>query len=411
MKKNNLALILGGALLAGSGFNAAAQVLATPVKPTYEIGGSEARTEGPRGAEVTDGVVLYPYGNLIFGKDDNLFLSNTNKRASNFTIVNPGFRLLTKSEIGQFSVDYDAKLAHYNTSRDDDYRDQRLAGTAELVASSSLGFRLGALYAQGHDPRGSTDRTISTEPDKYDNTGANALVAYGANGAAGRVELEAGTYKRHYTNNRATTFLSDRSNDTAAARFFVRVAPKTSLVFEARQDKFDYESPISLFDSKEKRFLAGVTWDATALTSGTVKVGRIRKNFDSPALRSYSGTGWEANVRWSPLTYSTFDFFTSKGFLEATGLGNFILDKRYGAAWNHAWSSRVTSGVTYTRADDVYDGFNRNDKVDSLGFKVNYKLTRWLTLGGEVAHTKRDSNITAFEYKKNVYMFTLGATL
>ena len=411
MKKNNLALILGGALLAGSGFNAAAQVLATPVKPTYEIGGSEARTEGPRGAEVTDGVVLYPYGNLIFGRDDNLFLNNTNKRASNFTIVNPGFRLLTKSEIGQFSVDYDAKLAHYNTSRDDDYRDQRLAGTAELVASSSLGFRLGALYAQGHDPRGSTDRSISTEPDKYDNTGANALVAYGANGAAGRVELEAGTYKRHYTNNRATTFLSDRSNDTAAARFFVRVAPKTSLVFEARQDKFDYESPISLFDSKEKRFLAGVTWDATALTSGTVKVGRIRKNFDSPALNSYSGTGWEANVRWSPLTYSTFDFFTSKGFLEATGLGNFILDKRYGAAWNHAWSSRVTSGVTYTRADDVYDGFNRNDKVDSLGFKVNYKLTRWLTLGGEVAHTKRDSNITAFEYKKNVYMFTLGATL
>ena len=267
------------------------------------------------------------------------------------------------------------------------------------------------MYAQGHDPRGSTDRTISTGPDKYDNTGANALLAYGANGAAGRVELEAGTIKRHYTNNRATTFLSDRSNDTAAARFFVRVAPKTSLVFEARQDKFDYESPISLFDSKEKRFLAGVTWDATALTSGTVKVGRIRKNFDSPALKSYSGTGWEANVRWSPLTYSTFDFFTSKGFLEATGLGNFILDKRYGAAWNHAWSSRVTSGVNYTRSDDVYDGFNRNDKIDSLGFKINYKLTRWLTLGGEVAHTKRASNITAFEYKKNVYMFTLGATL
>ena len=411
MKKNNLALILVGALLAGSGFNAAAQVSATPVKPTYQIGGGEAKTEGPRGAEVADGVVLYPYGNFTFGRDDNLFLSNANRTASNFFLANPGFRVLTRSEIGQFAIDYDAKIAQYVSSRADDYRDQRLAGTAEFVASSSIGLRLGALYAEGHDARGSNDRSISATPDQYDNTGANALFAYGANGAAGRVELEAGTFKRHYTNNRATTFVSDRSNNNYAARFFARVAPKTSLLFEARQDKFDYDSPVSLLSSTERRYLVGATWDATALTSGTVKVGRIRKSFDSPARKNYSGTGWEANVRWSPLTYSTFDFFTSKSFAEATGLGDFILTKRYGAAWNHAWSSRVSTGATVSRADDTYNGFNRNDKSDALGFKVNYKLTHWLTLGGEVVHTKRDSNISVFEYKKNLYLLTVGATL
>jgi polysaccharide biosynthesis protein VpsM len=411
MKKKNLALVLAGALLASSGFGAGAQVLSTPVKPTYQIGGGETNPEGPRGAEIADGIVLFPYANLSFGRDDNILLSNTNKRASNFTLLNPGLRLLTRGELGQFAVDYDLKRAIYNSSSDDDYRDSRLAATVDLIPASSLGFRIGGLYSLGHDPRGSTDRGVSAEPDKYDLSGANALIALGANGARGRIEVEGGSYKRHYTNNRATTFLSDRSNDAAAARFFVRIAPKTSLVFEAREDKFDYESSASIFDSKERRYLGGITWDVTAITSGTFKVGRIKKNFDNPALKDYSGTGWEGNVRWSPLSYSVIDFNTAKTFMEATGLGEFILTKRYGAVWTHGWNSRFTSALTAVRTDDAYNGFARNDKSTSVGLKLGYKFMPNLTIGGEVTHTKRDSNISVFEYKKNVYMLTIGVSL
>ncbi len=411
MKIRILALSLGGVFLAGTALDLAAQSLNSPVKPNYEIGGAESRTEGPRGAEVADGVVLFPYGNLSYGKDDNLFLSSTSRTSSAFWLTNPGFKLMTRGEVGKFILDYDAKFAHYNTSREDDYRDQRLNGTADLVATGSLGFRVSALYARGHDARGSTDRSISIEPDIYESSGASALVAFGANGATGRIELEGGAYKRHYTNNRATTSLSDRGNDTAAARFFVRVAPKTSLVIEARQDEFDYESPASLFDSKERRYLAGITWEATALTSGTVKVGQIRKDFALAAIKDYSGTGWEANIRWAPLTYSIVDLASSKSFLEATGLGNFILQKRGAVSWNHAWNSRLTTGVSYSHADDNYIGFPRNDRIDSFGLKLSYRLFQGLTVGGEFSHAKRESNIGVFEYKKNVYLITVGLTL
>jgi hypothetical protein len=411
MIRKNLATIVGGALMAGSVINAVAQVSPTPVKPTYEIGGAESKGEGPRGIEMVEGVSFFPYGNLAYGHDDNLYITNSNRKSTNFLVANPGFHIITRSNFGKLALDYDARIGRYFSSSDDDYRDQHFAATADLFASSSIGFRLGGLYAMGHDPRGSTDRTISTTPDLYDNTGVSALFAYGANGAAGRVEVEAGSAKRHYTNNRATTFLSDRSNDGAAARFFWRIAPKTSLVVEARQDKIDYESNVSIFDSKEKRYLIGAVWEATALTSGTIKVGQIRKDFASPALKDYSGTGWEANMRWSPLTYSSFDFFTAKSFAESTGLGNFILTKRYGAAWNHAWNSRLNSMVSVARSDDAYDGFGRDDKTTSLGLKLNYKLLRSVTVGGEYVYTKRDSNISNFEYKRNVFMLTLGATL
>ena len=52
-----------------------------------------------------------------------------------------------------------------------------------------------------------------------------------------------------------------------------------------------------------------------------------------------------------------------------------------------------------------------HDTTDSFGVRINYKVQRWLTLGGELINTDRDSNNAAFKYKRNIYSLTLGATL
>ena len=395
----------------GAAFQATAQ--SDAVKPSYEIPGNETAKDrdGPRGVQLQDGVNLFPYANLYFGHDDNLLLTNTNQTASNFYILSPGLRLVARSESVQLGVNYDAKLGRYTSSSADNYNDQGINGTAEFAFGGKAGLRLKALYEQAHDPRGSTDRGISSRPDEYYNTGPSALFAYGGNGAIGRFEVEAGSYKKRYTNNRITTFASDRDTDAYAGRFFYRIAPKTSLLIEAREDRLDYLSSASLLNSNERRYLVGATWEATAATSGTVKFGQIRKNFTSNARQDYSGTGWEANVQWAPLTYSKFDLFTSKSFAESTGLGDFILTKRYGAAWKHEWDSRFNSAVSYFRADDAFSGNARSDSTDSMSFKLSYRPMRWLTVGGEYVYTNRDSNQSIYHYKKNLYMFTLGATL
>ena len=386
---------------------------AAPVKPTYEIQGGDSSNDesAPKGIELQDGLRLFSFANLSVGKDDNLFLNNTAKKSSNLYLFNPGLRLVAKSDGMQLSVDYDAKVARYHSSSDDNYQDQRLKAAGDFSFSSKVGLRLSGLYEQGHDPRGSTDRVGGAKPDEFDNSGANALFAYGGNDAAGRLEFAAGSLKKRYTNNRLSTVATDHNTDNFAGRFFVRVASKTSLFLEVREDKLDYPLVTSLQDSKERRYLVGATWDATAATSGTVKLGQIRKDFVSPAIKDYSGTGWEGNIQWSPLSYSKFDFFTSKSFVESTGLGDFILNKRYGVAWNHEWDSRLSSTFSYSRADDIFSGNPRVDTTDTTGFKLSYKPTRWLSLGGEYTHTSRDSNFGAAIYKKNLYMFTVSAAL
>jgi hypothetical protein len=384
---------------------------ATPVQPAYKIGGDKPAEDGPRSISLADGVGVTPYFNVSSGRDDNLFLSNINKRTSNVTTYNPGLRLVAEGASSRFGLGFDSKIGRYAGSSDDNYVDYKVDANADFVFTSSLGLNLGADYNRGHDPRGSTDRGVSGKPDEHRVTGPSLLLAYGANEARGRIEFQAGQQDRRYLNNRTTTIGSDRDTDNFAGRFFLRVAPKTSALVEYREDRFDYKLTSSTQDSKEKRMLVGLTWDATAATSGTVKVGRIKKEFEATSRRDFSGTGWEGSVSWKPLSYSKVDLFTTKSFNESTGLGDFLLNKRYGANWTHGWNSRLTSVVMLSRSDDDFGGNTRTDQTDTLGLKLNYRAMRWLTIGGEVTNSKRDSSNSAFNYKKNVYMFTLAATL
>jgi hypothetical protein len=414
MNKNRISPLFG-AMLASLAFGASgafAQATA-PVKPTYEIPGGEskAREDGPRGILLQDGVSLFPSLGLSYGRDSNLFLTRLAPTSSNKTSIAPGLKLQALSSSSVFTFDYTSDSAKYESSSADNYSDYHLGGVGEMSFGSRVGLRLGVEDNKGHDPRGSTDRGLSARPDVFSNSGFNGLFAYGGNDANGRVELEAGSYNKRYKNNRATTFGSDRDTTNFGGRFFARVASKTHLLVEATQDKFDYKSTSSLFDSKERRFLVGVTWEATAATSGTVKVGQIRKDFTSSIIKDFSGTGWDAVVQWAPQSYSRLDLFTTKSFIESTGLGDFILSKNYGVSWSHDWNSRFYTVASASRKKDDFVGGARNDTTDSVGVKVNYKVQRWLTFGGEFTNADRDSNNAAFKYKRNIYSLTLGATL
>ena len=411
MKNKSISAMIVGAASLGVSIIAFAQT-SSPVKPQYEIpGGDKVNEDAPRGIALADGVAFYPAVELGVGRDDNLFVSNSNKKSSTFGTLRPGFKFQARSANAIYTVDFDANSTQYQDSSDDNFNDRNIRGSADFIVTSSMGFRLNGDYNRGHDPRGSTDRGFSSRPDVFINNGPSAIFAYGANDAAGRIELEGGTFRKSYENNFATTAASKRDTTNYAGRFFMRIAPKTSLLLEARNEKFDYASPTSLQDSKEQRLLVGVTWDATAATSGTVKAGRIKKDFSSPTLKDFSGTGWEAAIAWTPMTYSKFDFYTNKSFSESTGFGDFTLTKRYGAAWTHAWNSRFSTIANISRADDEFATTSRNDSTDSLGLKVVYKLMRGVQVGGEYNYVDRDSSISTFRYKRNIFLLTLGATL
>jgi hypothetical protein len=282
-----------------------------------------------------------------------------------------------------------------------------------MVFSARTDFKARAEYVYGHDARGSTDRPAAATPDEFVNAGAEATFGYGAPGARGRLEANGGFYSRQYQNNRLFTEASDRDTGILGGTFFWRVAPRSQLFLQGDWRRIDYDQPASTQDSDERRVYVGARWDATALTSGSAKIGWLKKDFAFDPRQDVSTGSWEASVRWSPLTYSVFDFNTSRQTQESTGVGDVIVSSIYNVKWTHSWNARVRSEVLagWTNDDFRGAGVSREDDTGTLGLRLNYQFRRWLRFAAEYTYTERDSNEPVVVYKRNYVLFTVGATL
>jgi hypothetical protein len=306
---------------------------------------------------------------------------------------------------------YQAQIGRYTSSSADNYVDQTARAQFDMAFNPHNFLRVGYDYIVSHDPRGSTDRPIEGRPDRYRLVNPYANYALGAPGAIGRVELYYSDPYRRYLNNDEITAASDHHAEEYGGAFYWRVMPRTYVMAEARETDIRYNLADSPFSGKEHRYYAGVSWEATAATTGTIKVGQLQRDWDTHAFNDYSGTSWEALITWQPRTYSKFDFYSARQTNESTGLGSFILTSVAGATWSHYWTSYITTAVDAHYQRDAYQNFPRNDKTMVFDFKAGYQFRRWLTLGAEYTHTNRDSNLEPFDYDKNLFLLTLTAAM
>jgi polysaccharide biosynthesis protein VpsM len=386
---------------------AAGQALAQDKPP------AAATSQATPGAIPVGPLMVYPGVDLTQGYDDNLYLRPNNEKSSNYTLLNPYVRAEMKDGPHKYEASFRIYDARYHDAPADSYTDYQLTASADWVFSARSGLVLRGEHRRGHDARGSTDRGVSGVPDEYDDSTIRGLFRYGAPGAQGRIEVEGGVNRHRYVNNRAATAASDFDKNGVGGTFFWRVMPRTELLAQLIYADIDYSLGTSTQDSKETRALFGAKWEATAATSGYAKFGRQRKEFDSAARQSFSDTSWDLGVRWSPLTYSVFDFYSNKQANESTGLGDAVVGKTYGVTWSHAWNSRLRTQVLGSLRNDEYKGvgLTRNEDTTTFGLKVAYDFRRWLRLGAEYTFSDRDSNDSAFDYKRNLLLFTVGATL
>ena len=284
------------------------------IRPAYSFPSEETG-----GVEMGDSAVYAtPSVGLGVGHDDNLFLSNTNTKSSVIEVLSPGLRLDAHRPGLVLKSSWQGQYGRYTDSRADDYQDQYWLNSVDWALDQRTFFRLGYDYLRGHDARGSTDRPNSDSPDRYRLSVPRAMFAYGAPGAQGRVELYYSDAHKDYLNHNDTTAVSDRDTTEAGGAFYWRVGPKTYALVEARDTKIDYDiqNPLS---GHETRYFVGLSWEATAATTGTVKIGELRRSFDGDNIPSHTSPSWEAEITWSPRTYTQFDFFSSRYTNESTG--------------------------------------------------------------------------------------------
>jgi hypothetical protein len=346
--------------------------------------------------------------------DDNIFASDANKKGSFGTIVSPSIRAELRPRGGHsLGLTYLGNFVRYADSNADNFDVHQLRADGNLIFTTRARLALEGHYIESVDRRGTTDRPVGTEPDKWEAKGASGKFVYGAPGARGRIDVEAGYRDRTYKSNRDVTAPFDYEVKYVGGAFYWRFMPKTSLLFEARQSMLDYAS--SDQSSDERLLAVGVTWEATAQTTGIFRIGQLRKEFDAPGREGYTGLSWQGSVRWSPRTYSNVDFTTAQHTTESTGFGDYTLSRAAFVNWTHNWTSRMQSAVRAGYRNDDYRGagvaVERDEDTVTAGAGLQYQFRRWLRFEGRYDHVRRSSNIPGEEYNRNIFMFTVGASL
>jgi len=301
---------------------------------------------------------------------------------------------------------------------DYDYDDHDVFAGGDWTLGLRHNFKLTGRYLDKIDPPGSLQQPLTPTPSHYRQPIVTGFYAYGAQDAAGKLELQAGSYTKTYDNNRRDinnlplTEALDHSRTDLAATLLVRVQPKTYATLTARQYVYDYTDVAPTRDSTETYLLAGLRWDVSTVTSGRIGFGYQTKEFDDVAgPTKYSGGAWEGGLNWKPLFYSTFELATQKRTEEATGAGDFVVNQSTQLAWTHVWGSRITTVVTAARSKDKYSGINREDTTWLGGARLLYAVQRWLELGADYAGSMRESNDDSFDYLRNRFMLLANFTI
>nr|WP_010133596.1 outer membrane beta-barrel protein [Microbulbifer agarilyticus] len=366
-----------------------------------------------------NGVYFTPTLNIDMQHDDNVTLANEAPIESMVAVINPNFMLSADDGVSSYMANYALVRGEYFSSDDDNYTDHYLTGEAGWELDVRNRLELSASFTDGHEGRGTGFSqgagNLQPEPDRFQSTDANATYVFGAASAKGQLTMQLGTADLDYEGGLRTAS-RDRGTDYGSFAFNYNAGGKTKLLAEVSRRELGYEytaENAETLDSTEMRYQVGVTWEGTAKTTGTVKVGLRTKNFDSGERKDYTGPSWEAGIRWTPKEYSAFDFTSARRSDETSGVGNFIDVENYAVSWHHVWMERLTSQVTFDHSINDYQGQNvdRVEDVNMGTLRFNYQMQRWLAFNAGFTRTDKEATIDAFEYGKNLLFFGLQASL
>lgn len=361
-----------------------------------------------------NGVSAYP-GVKLTGKSDSNIAQlpddDPGKISSNVVVLSPALVLEGERAASKYSFTYSADLGRYSNSTADNYADHQLLGLAEFNLSSSSTLKIQPEYLIGHDDRGTTFGATTSEPNLWHSTLLLGAYDYGAEEARGHLVVDMGYTDIKYQNNPDTTLFYNRKLTSAGGTLYVRVLPKTSLLVNAKHTGISYKSNPDL-SGNEQLLRAGVKWEATAQTSGEIKVGKQRKNFDSNLSTPYSGGSWEADVLWSPVPYINVDIVTSKEANETTlASSSAMILSNTGAQLTYDLNDKITLTANGYQLKQDFVGYPRSDKTNTFGLKAEYRLRRWLIGGAELSNSAKTSNEAGNDYKRNIFMLSVRTAL
>ncbi len=373
-------------------------------------------------------VELHPFFQLTESYDDNVCKrkekecldpkDSTKKDGSDLiTIFSPGIQIHLPVREHEITADYRADLGRYSEFKSENYSDQTARGRIGLNFPGGLSLSVREEWKAGHDPRG-----FAQNED---------LDFFRHNTAAGEVGIKVGPKLRlaaryahfvlNYEDNARNGF-RDRTDNTVGGSIYFKFLPKTSAVaeYDYTTVQFKIDNPgLGSLDSTAHRGLLGLTWEVTSRSTGTIKGGYTRKDFDEVDTEFKGGVvsiglAHELGAR----TLLRLD--SERAVRESN-----ILTQPYYVSLNSRlelehqirgrWLAHLRGGYSRDQyPGDIMVGTETKERLDNTwvaGVGLDYRIPDLFNAGLRYDHTQRTSAFDVFDYSDNLYAFTIGIIL
>lgn len=359
--------------------------------------------------QLPGGIDFIPAVILEYQYDDNVTRAAVDQTASRVIASRSEFVFEAHHNADSYRLNYAVDHGEYLDSEADSYTDQELSFDSKWEFNSYQRAELHASVGDAHEGRGSGfslgigDQL--DEPDQYVARDVNALLGYGPESSRLRFELLVGADSRDYEGRE--TRARDRGSYYGRLSAFFALGGKSELVTEAVHKEINYVSPeagAAPLDSRETDYLLGINWES-AKTSCRLRGGSREKEFDDPARHRFSGPRWLVALQWMPLSYSQLDLATERKTDEMQGSGDFIDVTTHSFNWQHNWSERVSSSLSYAVDQRQVEGrgdVQRNEDRERGNVALSYQMRRWLSLSAGVQVQQQDSIIKELNYDRNI---------
>ena len=366
------------------------------------------------GSYITDGgIELKPSLSIGLGYDDNLYYQPQNEKSSEFFRVIPKLQTRLDDGVNQYTLDLGIDSGYYSLDSADNFLDYNVKLSSHNEFSSKQRLDLSVALDGKTEPRGTglsegTGALIS-EPVEYIDSTLSGTYEYGAKSSAARIAFGARFYDKRYKNFRSISQFRDLEKTRFSITGFYNTQAGTDVFIELNSENIEYDqlrTGTTDRDSSDYRAMLGMQWQASALTSGKIKLGYQKKDFDSSLRENFTGLSWLAGLTWKPLSYSKIELVTSQAAEDPLVEGDYVQATLYGIKWSHEWQKRLHTHLSFNHVKDKYIGVTRNEQTNTIHASLDYKSSMGVfSLYYEL--NNKNSSRPIYKYDKGVVGITL----
>lgn len=364
------------------------------------------------------GFTAWPRVQVDLESTDNVFYAPTNKQSDFIVRVRP--ELAVRSNWSRHRLGALARVgASYYADHNDESNTEWLlnaSGRYDIVGATNL---FGGLTInQGYDQRGEEPSLITAvEPVKYQARSGDLGVDVVGNRlrVIGKTSFQ--TFDYDDVRSFGGTIIDQDHRDRTEVRGLVRgeyaISPDTSVYLYYEANKREYDQFGALRDSDGYDAGIGASFDLSRLVRGEVQVGQYKQSYKNSGYSDAKGSSYRGKVEWFPTQLTTVGFHGSRAVYETPEIGSSgYVSSVLGVSVDHELRRNIVLSAAYSRADNDYNQFDREDERARVDLAVRYRMNRKVAIVGGYTYSDLSSSGTQQvpSYKNNTVKlsFTLA---